>query len=92
MASFELAVPGGAQGLERDGGRRIPGVGAGPAGNRTGLTPWDETRDGFIRQIGLRTGQPPDIAEPYVPALPTTLLDRALWVNQSRGWKARSPE
>lgn len=49
-----------------------------------GLTPWDETRDGFIRQIGLRTGQPPDIAERYVPALPTTLLDRALWLNDLR--------
>jgi hypothetical protein len=47
-----------------------------------GLTGWEETRAGFVRQIGLRTGQPPDIAERHVPALP--LLDRALWLNDLR--------
>ncbi len=49
-----------------------------------GLTGWEETRAGFIRQISLRTGQPPENAERHVPALPATLLDRALWLNDLR--------
>jgi hypothetical protein len=49
-----------------------------------GLTGWDETRGGFIRQISLRTGQPPENAERHVPALSATLLDRARWLNDVR--------
>jgi hypothetical protein len=49
-----------------------------------GLTGWEETRAGFIQQINLRTGQPPKNVERQVPALPATLLDRALWLNDLR--------
>jgi hypothetical protein len=49
-----------------------------------GLTGWEETRAGFVRQISLRTDQPRETAEQYVPALPSTLLDRALWLNDLR--------
>jgi hypothetical protein len=49
-----------------------------------GLTGWEETRAGFVRQIGLRTGQRTDVSERYVPAMPITLLARALWLNDLR--------
>ena len=49
-----------------------------------GLAGWEETRTGFIRQISLRTGQPGENAERHIPALPATLLDRALWLNDLR--------
>jgi len=48
------------------------------------LTGWEETRAGFVRQISLRTDQPPAVAGRHVPALPPTLLDRALWLNDLR--------
>jgi hypothetical protein len=49
-----------------------------------GVTGWDETRAGFIRQISLRTGQPPANAEQHLPAVPATLLDRAVWLGDLR--------
>jgi hypothetical protein len=49
-----------------------------------GLAGWEETRTGFIRQISLRSGQPPENAERHIPALPATLLDRARWLNDLR--------
>lgn len=52
--------------------------------NEPGLTGWEETREGFIRQISLRTDQPTDVAGRYTPALPNTLLDRAIWLNDLR--------
>jgi len=48
------------------------------------LTGWEETRAGFVRQISLRTDQPPAVAGRHVPALPPTLLDRALCLNDLR--------
>jgi hypothetical protein len=32
-----------------------------------GLTGWEETRDGFVRQISLRTGQPPGLRNGTFP-------------------------
>ena len=49
-----------------------------------GLTGWEETRVGFIRQISLRVGQPTAATERHVPSLPATLLDRAVWLNDLR--------
>ena len=48
------------------------------------LAGWEETRASFIRQISLRTGQTPENAARHIPALPATLLDRALWLNDLR--------
>jgi hypothetical protein len=48
-----------------------------------GLAGWDETRAGFVRQLILRTGQPA-AAERYIPAVPTTLLDRTVWLGDLR--------
>jgi hypothetical protein len=48
------------------------------------LAGWEETRDGFVRQISLRTGQPSAVAERQIPALPATLLDRAVWLGDLR--------
>ena len=53
--------------------------------SESGLTGWEETRAGIVRQIGLRISQPPDIAgRDIVPALPATLLGRVLWLNDLR--------
>ena len=49
-----------------------------------GLAGWDETRAGFIRQISLRTGQPPARGESHIPPLPASLLDRAVWLGDLR--------
>jgi hypothetical protein len=48
------------------------------------LASWEATRAGFIRQISLRTSQRPENAARPVPALPATLLDRAVWLNDLR--------
>jgi tetratricopeptide (TPR) repeat protein len=49
-----------------------------------GLAGWDETRAAFIRQVSLRTGQPPASAERHIAPLPATLLDRAVWLGDLR--------
>jgi hypothetical protein len=46
-----------------------------------GLTGWEDTRAGFIRQISLRTDQPLAVAGQHVPVLPALLFDRARWLN-----------
>lgn len=52
--------------------------------SESGLTGWDDTRAGFISQISLRTDQPPAVAGQHVPLLPTSLLDRCLWLTAVR--------
>ena len=62
-----------ARGLERGGGQRLSGMRCSACLlSEPSLTGWEETRAGFIRQIGLRTDQPPEIAERHVPAFPAT--------------------
>ncbi len=48
------------------------------------LVGWEETRSGFIRQMALRSGQPVESAERYVPPVPTTVVDRAAWLGDIR--------
>lgn len=48
------------------------------------LSGWDETRLGFVRQISLRTEQPLAVAARHIPIVPTTLLDRAIWLGDLR--------
>jgi hypothetical protein len=49
-----------------------------------GLAGWAETRDGFVRQISLRTGQPAAVAWQHIAVVPTTLLDRTVWLEDRR--------
>ena len=48
-------------------------------GSDPSLVGWDETRASFVKQIALASNQPPSSAERYVPPVPVTLVDRALW-------------
>ena len=53
-------------------------------GSDPSLVGWDETRAGFVKQIVIASKQPMSSAERYVPPVPATLVDRALWFdNQS---------
>jgi hypothetical protein len=53
-------------------------------GSDPSLVGWDETRAGFVKQIAIASKQPMSSAERYVPPVPATLVDRALWFdNQS---------
>jgi hypothetical protein len=48
------------------------------------LVGWEETRSGFVRQMALRSGQPTESAERYVPPVPATVVDRAAWLGDLR--------
>jgi hypothetical protein len=45
-----------------------------------GLSAWEETRAGFIRQISLRTGQASTVAARHAPVLPAWLFERVRWL------------
>src|SRR5258708_34720615 len=49
-----------------------------------GLAGWEERRNGFVRQMALRSGQPSAIAVRYVPPVLATLVDRAEWLGDLR--------
>src|SRR5258708_2355277 len=49
-----------------------------------GLVGWEERRNGFVRQMALRSGQPSASAERYVPPVLATLVDRAEWLGDLR--------
>jgi hypothetical protein len=49
-----------------------------------GLVGWEETRGGFVKQMGLRSGQPRASAERSVAPVPATLVDRAEWLGDVR--------
>jgi len=48
------------------------------------LVGWEETRDGFARQMALGSGQDPASMGRYIPSLPNTLVDRAQWLDDFR--------
>ncbi len=50
-------------------------------GSDPSLVGWEDTRAGFVKQIALASRQPTSSAEGYVPPIPDTLVDRALWFN-----------
>ena len=48
------------------------------------LSDWEETRSKLVQQMALASGQPPTIAEPFIPKAPATFVDRALWFGDLR--------
>lgn len=52
--------------------------------NEPSLVGWQDTRSGFVKQVALGAGQQPQSMERYVPAVPETLIDRALWLDDLR--------
>lgn len=49
-----------------------------------GLVDWDEMRAGILKQMALPSKQSPSSMEGYVPPVPATLVDRALWLDDHR--------
>jgi hypothetical protein len=47
-----------------------------------GFVGWDKMRAGFIKQMALVSKQPESSIEGYVPPVPATLVDRALWLGR----------
>jgi hypothetical protein len=52
--------------------------------SKAGLVSWDELRAGFIEQMAWVSGQVSSDLSSYVPAVPNTLVDRALWLEDLR--------
>ena len=53
-------------------------------GSEPGLTGWDQMRAIFVKRTALESNQPASSIEGYVPPVPTTLVDRALWLGDHR--------
>ena len=53
-------------------------------GSDPGLVDWDEFRVSILKQTGLARNQPPSSFEEYIPPVPATLVDRALWLCDQR--------
>jgi hypothetical protein len=48
------------------------------------LSDWEETRSELVQQMALVSGQPPASAEPFIPKVSATFVDRALWFSDLR--------
>jgi hypothetical protein len=51
--------------------------------SKGGLLSWDEMRAGFIERMAFGHGQPPSALSTCLPAIPDTLVDRALWIESN---------
>jgi len=52
--------------------------------SRAGLVNWDEMRAGFIARMAMVSGVSPSNLGAYLPAIPGTLVDRVLWLENNR--------
>jgi len=52
--------------------------------SQPGLLGWDEMRAGVVTQMALLSKQSSSSMESYVPLVPATLVDRALWLDDRR--------
>ncbi len=55
---------------------------------KAGLVGWNEMRAGFIKQLAAANDRPSPHLDTYFPPPPTTLVDRALWIETNRGERA----
>ncbi len=53
-------------------------------GSDPSIVGWHEMRAAFVKQVALTSKQPPSSMEDYVPLVPATLVNRALWLDDHR--------